>query len=130
MLTKEKSSPLEPVILIICPLIGIIKDQTEEAETVGLQACNLSHASADFKLLESMNLVFASAEAATDENSKVFKLFKIGRIIHKPPSNLYGRQIPHCTLIHLVWFQVSGTTQVVFKTSQYRKTRASKQRLK
>ena len=66
-MTKEKSSSLEPVILIICPLIGIIKDQREEAETVGLEACNLSHASADFKLLESMNLVFASAEAATDE---------------------------------------------------------------
>ena len=33
MMTKEKSSSLEPVILIICPLIGIIKDQTEEAET-------------------------------------------------------------------------------------------------
>ena len=66
-MTKEKSSPLEPFILRICPLIGIIKDQTEEAETLGLQACNLSNVFADFKLLESMNLVFASAEAATDD---------------------------------------------------------------
>ena len=66
-MTKEKSSPLDPVILRICPLIDIIKDQREEAETLGLQAFNLSNVSADFKLLESMDLVFASAEAATNE---------------------------------------------------------------
>ena len=52
LMMKEKWSPLEPVILTICPFIGIIKDQIADAETVGLQDCNLSDASVDFKLLE------------------------------------------------------------------------------
>ena len=67
LMAKKETPALHPVILIVCPLIGIIKDQIEEAACLGLKACNLSDALGDFQVLEAKHLVFASAEAATDQ---------------------------------------------------------------
>ena len=62
-LMKNKSC-----LLIICPLLSIVHDQIQEASSTGLSAAQLSECSIDEIQIDRVQLLFASAEIALEND--------------------------------------------------------------
>ena len=64
---------LNSVILIICPLIGLIEDQIKEGQPLGLTCASLQDVNDLFSSNPLPQLLFASVEEALDNDFRILK---------------------------------------------------------
>ena len=61
----ENGEDIPLKILVICPLVGLIKDQKQEAQPMGISCVSLQDLQLEEKVTEQM--IFTSAEEVTEE---------------------------------------------------------------
>ena len=67
--STRKMEKISHEILVICPLVGLIKDQKQEAQSMEISCISLQDLQLKEKVTEQM--IFASAEEVTEERFRV-----------------------------------------------------------
>ena len=65
IIDSQNGEDIPPKILVICPLVGLIKDQKQEAQSMGISCVSLQNLQLKEKVTERM--IFASADEVTEE---------------------------------------------------------------
>ena len=67
IIDSQNGEDIPPKILVICPLVGLIKDQKQEAQSMGVSCVSLRLQDLQLKEKVTERMIFASAEEVAEE---------------------------------------------------------------